>query len=308
MLSVRGTSGDMLADRRFAYASALLREGDAAAAADLFEQAIERAPAFVEAWRGLAEAREKFGDRPGAVAALEKCLELDAEDRTAARLALALLIGATAPIAPPAYVSALFDAYASTFEATLVDRLKYRTPADLAALIRSCATPPFARALDLGCGTGLMAAALGGDVGWVKGVDLSAKMLNFARRRGLYGALAQQNLLDALHEPEEPYDLIVAADVFIYLGDLAPVFAAARARLTAQGMFAFSVERHAADQGYGLTAALRFAHSEDYVRTALADAGLEIIATAPGTLRLEAGKAVDGLFFAARAHAALIER
>ncbi|MBY0423648.1 MAG: tetratricopeptide repeat protein, partial [Parvularculaceae bacterium] len=137
MLSQRGSSGDLLADRRYAYALDLMREGDFPAAASLFEQAIERAPRWVPAWRELARARLGASDRDGAVDALRRCLDLDPDDRSGASLELAHLDAAPLESAPPSYVAALFDAYADAFDAALVDRLQYRTPGKLAALIRA---------------------------------------------------------------------------------------------------------------------------------------------------------------------------
>ena len=44
--------------------------------------------------------------------------------------------------------------------------------------------------LDLGCGTGLAGAAFRPHVDWLAGVDLSPKMIEVARAKGLYDRLA----------------------------------------------------------------------------------------------------------------------
>lgn len=295
MLSVRGTSGDILADRRYAYALDLLREGDFAAAAGLFEQAIERAPRFIPAWRELARARLGAGDRIAATEALKRCLDLDPTDASGASLELARLDGAPIDAAPPAYVAALFDAYAEAFDAALVDRLQYRTPGKLAALVRTLKTPPYARAIDLGCGTGLMGAALGRDAQWLKGVDLSAEMIAAARARGLYASLEQTGLVQALREQQSPFDLIVASDVFNYIGDLGPVIDAAAARLARGGLLAFSIEKGAPDSDYVVLETLRFAHGEAYLRRLAKRSDLTVLAIEPSVLRLNGGAPVDGL-------------
>ena len=60
------SSGDLLADRRYVWAEAALAEGDAAAAADLAAQVLERAPAYGPAWLLLGRAREVLaGDEAG---------------------------------------------------------------------------------------------------------------------------------------------------------------------------------------------------------------------------------------------------
>lgn len=298
MLAVRGSSGDFLADRRYAYALDLLREGDFGAAASLFEQAIERAPRWIAAWRELARARLGADDRDGAVDALKACLDIDPSDATGASLELAHLDGVGVECAPPAYVAALFDAYAGAFEAALVDRLQYRTPGKLAALIRALKPAPYARVLDLGCGTGLMGTALGRDSQWLRGVDLSAEMIAASRKRGLYQSLEQIGLVQALREQGAPFDLIVASDVFNYIGDLAAVVDAAAERLAPGGLLAFSVERGADDVDFAVQESLRFAHGEAYLRRLASQSGFEVRAIEPTTLRLDAGKPVEGLLAA----------
>ena len=49
-------SGDLIAERRFAYAKAAGEENDWSAAAELFEQALELAPHWAAAWFALGEA------------------------------------------------------------------------------------------------------------------------------------------------------------------------------------------------------------------------------------------------------------
>lgn len=305
MLSVRGSSGDLLADRRYAYALDLLREGDFPAAASLFEQAIERAPNFMPAWRELARARIGAGDAAGAVEALKACLDLDPSDASGASLELARIEDRAIDVAPPAYVAALFDAYAAAFDAALIDRLQYRTPGKLAALIRSLKPPPYARVIDLGCGTGLMGAALrgesnGGEARWLKGVDLSAEMIAAAARRNIYTTLEQIGLVQALREQQAPYDLIVASDVFNYIGDLGPVIDVAAARLAPDGLLAFSVEKGAAERDFAVQESLRFRHSEPYLRRLAARFDLQTCAVEPSILRLDAATPVEGLLVVMR--------
>src|SRR5689334_16425429 len=90
------SSGDLLADRRYVWAEAALAEGDAAAAADLAEQVLERVPDYVPAWLLLGQAREALaGEDPAARErarhAFATALDLDPDDALGARLRLAQL-------------------------------------------------------------------------------------------------------------------------------------------------------------------------------------------------------------------------
>ena len=95
-----------------------------------------------------------------------------------------------------------------------------------------CGRPRAGRAsewtcFDLGCGTGLCGLLLrpaGRDAG---GVDLSPAMIEKARARGVYDRLEAGDLVEAMKKAPRSFDLLVAADVFIYVGDLAPTFEAA---------------------------------------------------------------------------------
>src|SRR5256714_6104794 len=154
-------------------ARAYAADGDCAAAADLFAQAVELAPGFASAWFALGEAREALGDTQGARAAFERANVADPEDRHGAALHLARL-GAADPAtaALHGYVRTLFDQYAPRFDRALAD-LNYSAPAMLRDTVTEHGTR-FGSMLDLGCGTGLAGAAFRSHVDWLVGVDLSA--------------------------------------------------------------------------------------------------------------------------------------
>ena len=222
-------SGDLIAERRFAYAKAAAEEGDWSAAAELFEQALERAPNWAAAWFALGEAREKLGDLDAAAQAFRMSLVADPADAQGAMARLALIGRGDAPGAlPQAYVARLFDDYAPRFDKHLIKNLGYRAPALIAEALSAVAPGRrFASALDLGCGTGLMGEALQGRIGHLTGVDLSAAMIAKARERGVYDRLVVGDAAAMLgREPPGAFDLIVAADALVYIGDLAPLFAA----------------------------------------------------------------------------------
>jgi len=295
------SSGNLTADRRFDYAIDLLEAGDTVAAGDLIEQALELAPDWPAGWFRLAEARAASGDIGAAIAAYRRAGDLDPADTLGARLRLARLGGIDTPAQPPAaYVRGLFDDYADRFDHALVDGLAYRAP-DLiaAALAVASGDGRFGSCLDLGCGTGLMAEALRSRVGAFVGVDLSQGMIDKARAKGLYQALLVGDLVATLRDmPAGRHDLVCAADVFCYLGDLSAAIKEAARVLRPGGLLAFSLERQLPSDpagDYYLSDSLRFRHGAAYVARLLVGVGLEIDHIDHGTLRKDRGLPIEGL-------------
>ena len=196
--------------------------------------------------------------------------------------------------APPAYVEALFDDFAERFDHQLVDMLDYHAPTVLADLLAR-RRGRFERILDLGCGTGLAAPHLERFGGHLTGVDLSAAMLAKATKRGGYDALVQGEAVAFLESHPDGFDLILAADVLIYFGDLAPVFAAAAAALAPGGLLAFSTEL-GEDDGWKLRPSARYAHGDAYIRAASAP-GFRIVERQEIPLRREATAVTLGCLY-----------
>ena len=295
------SSGDLLADRRYEYARAYFDAGDHAAAADLFLQALERAPGWLPALIGATDALVAVGRRIEAEPLLREAAERDVDGLFGASLKLAALGLAKVPDAPPeAYVRGLFDDYADRFETALVDELGYRAPwliADLIEKVRPGAT--FAKGMDLGCGTGLMAEALKGRVGHFSGCDLSPEMVARAEAGLRYQALAVAEATAFLSERTEPLDVVTAADVLVYIGAVDGLFRHVAARLAPGGLFAFTVEE-ADDGDLVLRDSLRYAHGEAHIRQVLGAAGLIVADLARGTLRYDRGAPIKGLIVVAQ--------
>jgi predicted TPR repeat methyltransferase len=290
-------AGNLIAERRFAYAKAAADDGDFAAAAELFEQTLERAPQWAAAWFELGETREKLGQLEASAEAFRMCLAADPVDVQGAAARLALVGRADTPVAlPPAYVARLFDDYAPRFDKHLTKNLGYHGPSLIAdALSEAVPGRRFASAIDLGCGTGLMGEALRGRVDRLAGIDLSAAMIAKARERGLYDRLIVGDATTALKdEPPSALDLILGADALVYIGDLAPLFAAAAAALAANGLFAFSVELFEGDR-FRLEPTMRFAHSRAYVEATAHAAGFQPLVIQPASTRRESGADTPGL-------------
>lgn len=188
------SSGDLIADRRFDFARDLQMRGDLAAAADLLQQAVELAPNFASAWFTLGEIWQQLGEADAAVAAFRKARDADPGDRHGAAMRLMRLGAEPLSAMPAGYVQSLFDQYAPRFESALLNDLNYRGPSLLfkaVLAVRNAAKKPafFKRGIDLGCGTGLGAAAFAGNVDRFIGIDLSPGMIEKARASGLYAEL-----------------------------------------------------------------------------------------------------------------------
>jgi predicted TPR repeat methyltransferase len=304
------SSGDLIADRRYQWALDLLARGDLAGAADLLTQTVELAPGFAAAWFSLGGVREKLGDREGAVAAFAQARDKDPEDRQGAGLALARLgVGEPNPAMPESYVRHLFDQYAGRYDGALTEHLRYRGPAILLEAVQHAMQdlghpPLFGDVLDLGCGTGLAGAAFRLLASRLVGVDLSPGMIAKANEKGIYDEThvggIEDFLSDAAAVDPERYDLVLAADVFVYIGDLASIFAGIRKILAPGGLLAFTVETHAED-GVKLLPTQRFAHGENYLRQRVNAAGLAVQHLARTSVRSEKGEPVDGLVAVATA-------
>lgn len=242
------------------------------------------------------EILEKLNRGTEAAAAYRRVLKQDRNDVFGAALALARLEGGKTPDrAPSAFVAALYDRYAEVFDQDLRQSLNYRAPELLLAAIRADAGDGPFDCLDLGCGTGLVGAVMAPVLKAIDGIDLSAAMVEKARQRRIYRSLTVGELTEAAARPAT-YDLVAAADVLIYLGDLAPTFAAAAAALRSGGVFAFTVEKLADEsRDYALQDSRRFAHSAAYLRRLAAAHGLSVRRIEDNWTRTENGRELPGL-------------
>jgi predicted TPR repeat methyltransferase len=294
------SSGDLIADRRFEFARDLQLKGDLAAAADLLEQAVELAPNFASAWFTLGEVRNKLGQTDLAIAAFRRAHAADPDDRHGASVWLMRLGAEALSAMPRGYVQTMFDQYAPRFEAALLGDLDYRAPELLFKAVlatRHAAKKPafFKRAIDLGCGTGLGAAAFAKEVDHFTGIDLSPKMLDQARLTGLYAELEVADMVDGLRaRADASANLVLAADALCYAAELAPVLAEARRVLTPGGLFAFTLETHGGD-GVAIGAGLRYAHAKAHVRDRVVASGLALSHLEEASPRTEDNEPVRGL-------------
>ena len=304
----------------------LARPGDALASADA---ALEAEPDSADALLHRATALAELGRRAEALAAFERLLaiapthaqawssrgsllrEMNRLDEAAQAFRQAMQHGADVPLhtyylasvgasdrppsAPAAYVQHLFDGYADEFDEHLVGQLHYQAHRSLVDGLVRWAPGPYASALDLGCGTGLCGPLVRPMVKRLTGVDLSARMLERARGLDVYDTLEHGDVVQFLGRTDEGYELLLAADVFIYVGALEAVFQGAQRTMT-RGTFCFSVELAADDVDYELLPSLRYAHSKPYLLRLAQAHGFEAIAMHGGPVREDQGVSIDGLY------------
>ena len=302
--------------------------------------------------------------------------------------------------APPEFVKQLFDDYSSNFDASL-KALSYAVPSLIAGELNIQKERITANkrgidgdktwmvALDIGCGTGLLADALTKHASIILGVDLSPGMLSKAEALNLYthlysgdmtlwlnslgtwwqsegylpnissttsSTVSVENINDDDSDGGDGYDahrrkssgsivrevssnmntahapglqplldshvrlgplLVVAADVFVYVGELSEVFKAVSTLLSNGGNFIFTTEhlhsnddssdnsgsssssssssRSSSSNEYRLQPSGRFAHSKDYLKRLARDNGLVVQSMNEVTPRVENGRPVDGL-------------
>lgn len=202
------------------------------------------------------------------------------------------------------YIQKIFDAFAEDFDQTL-EGLEYLVPQYIGDMVRSHFKKDFwqrTKYLDLGCGTGLCAQTVKPYLGLhqTTGVDLSPKMLEKAALKDLYDKLENKEIIEFLSTETSTYQLITAADVLTYFGDLRKIFEGVAKILDLGGMFVFSISDNVLnDSDYALTPSGRFVHKLDYILALLKKTGYGKVAQSRQALRNEGDKVVYGYIIAA---------
>jgi len=232
---------------------------------------------------------------------LEKILVLEPAHTLAGHM-LAALSGKNTETAPRAYIEATFDTYAGRFDRHLTEKLGYTVPKVLREMVGELVQPSkmFSSTLDLGCGTGLAGEAFRSISLQLQGVDVSANMLAKATAKGIYDRLERDEVETFLVASLGSYDLIIATDVFVYIGRLEPVFAGLKGCAAPDAMLAFSVERCSDGSDFCLRPSGRYAQSPGYIERLASDYGWQVLAHRQHGIRREEGRWIDGDLFILR--------
>jgi len=259
-----------------------------------YRQALAANPRNVGAHNNLGIILDILGRSQEAVIHYEEILKIEPENQ-GVRHILAALTGKQVQKAVPGYVVPLFDQYSDGFDVELVKHLKYTVPAKLKEAVAGCRKEwfHFEHVLDLGCGTGMCGEVFWDTATQITGVDLSSKMLGQALRKGIYEDLHNLDIVEFMENHQTFYDLFLAADVFIYVGDLDAVFRAVRQRSKPGALFAFSVE-HWEGESFWLRSSGRYAHSRRYIQRLAARYGFSLETDFSTGIRIENDKWIDG--------------
>jgi predicted TPR repeat methyltransferase len=270
-------------------------------ARDYFSKVIELEPNHATSHHNLATIYLHLNERELALAHFQTALDLQPTNQTAAHM-VAAIQGKTLPEgAPIAFTRALFDQYAYNYDEHVKKQLDYQVPSHL----RQAMAPYTGRRtswnmLDLGCGSGLCAPLFADLATKMTGVDLSPNMIEVAKQRGVYDALYCIDAISFLQKQEKSrFDLIIAADVFVYFGDLQAVFAECYRVLTSMGFFCFSIETLPETQrdDFKLMTTGRYAHRPTFVEMLLKQGHFTILQQSSAILRTQEEVPVLGHIF-----------
>jgi predicted TPR repeat methyltransferase len=269
-----------------------------------FDAALAIAPEMAIGWNNRGNTLAKMQRFEEAAASYDRALAIRPEftEATENRDFALFALGRNAR-SPAKYMRGLFDEFSSHYDDTMLEKLKYRAHLHVRAMamrVLPRLVPPW-RILDLGCGTGLVGLAFQDLAvgGRLDGIDISPRMIEAARSRGVYGDLILGDLETVLAQSGISYDLIVSADTMTHFGDLVPAFTGVAKRLEPGGFYLFASEAKAGD-GWEQTKVHRFRHSEAYLRAEASRAALEFIDIMECTLRREENEPVFGFSVALR--------
>lgn len=258
-------------------------------------------PNHAQSHHNLATAFLRQGDKTRALEHYQVALSLQPDNATAAHMVAALTGKTTVEGAPLAYTQALFDQYAYNYNQHVKEKLQYQVP----ALLRQLITPYLPsgttswKAADLGCGTGLCAPLFADAVLHIVGVDISPNMVEIARQLGVYQKLFVEDILSFLERQKNVFDLLIAADVFIYFGELITVFKACHQSLKSQGLLCFSIETQSKED-FSLQPTGRYAHRGEYIHVCAKEARFDILAEETHTLRIQDDQPIEGNIYLLR--------
>ena len=262
-----------------------------------YRRAVGLKPDFNQPYINLGRLCEILGDRDEAARCYRSAIDAGVEAETF-RHFLNATEGITTGRAPVAYARTVFDNFAAHFDHRLVADLGYRIPQILCGRVKDLCGQRSLRVLDLGCGTGLCGTQIKDVCALLAGVDVSPAMLAIAATHNLYDTLVEMDVAEyLLAAPAAAFDVVLSADVFVYIGDLAEVFGEVSRVLAPGGVFAFSIERAADERDFVLQANGRYTQSAGYIRRLAGHSGLSEVDSFEQTIRGAPGTGAPGRVF-----------
>ena len=230
-----------------------------------YESLIAIRPDYAEGHYNLGTVLKKLGEFEEAKKSFKAALKIKPNYSEAKHL-LNGLIGYTSKAPPREYVENLFNGFAGRFNDTLINKLEYKLPSIVNNIIPKLNSDKktFDRVIDLGCGTGLSGIGLKGFSGNLTGIDLSENMIAKAKKLNIYDNLVVGDIVEILNSSKDRYDLLIALDVLIYIGEAKEFFKSVKKSSNKNAYFIFSVEDKSGDS-YSLLKTSRYAHSESYI-------------------------------------------
>ncbi len=262
-----------------------------------FESLVKLVPDYVSALNNLAYANHLLGNFDQAKELYERVVHLD-PDRQSARYMYSVLSGSIENVPPQEYICELFDRFSESYDQHLVENLECSLYTTMRKIFSDTTAVKslYDHALDLGCGTGLSGEAFRSVCRYLTGVDLSGGMIARARKKKIYDELKCYDIVEFLDTATERFDLLIAADVLPYIGDLGPLFKAAASKSTDDAIFCFSCEATLQPE-WILQPSGRYAHHPDCVQKTAEETGWKILKESPTDIRKEKDTWVKGNIF-----------
>lgn len=217
----------------------------------------------------------RMGQRETSREYLRQALNINPDDRVSSYMLHAIEGDSTAETTPE-YSQNLFNNYALYYDQHMQGTLHYSIPQHITRIIHRLGLPKNTQTLDLGCGTGLTGIVLRELSKRLTGVDIAPKMLAQAKEKHIYDELVESELNEFLESNQQHYDLIVAADVLPYFGELDTLLHSVQQHLTPEGYFIFTTEISEKEPWFLQTSA-RFSHHLDYVKQLVEENQLQLI-------------------------------
>ena len=240
-------------------------QGNIQEALETLYMLVEKNPRDALLFNMLGGCFASIGDSEMAITNYQKALEFEPEYPIPKHM-LNSLTGQTSKEPPKQYVKNLFDDYAHRFNSALVNNLQYSLPFLIKELILKSNSEKFQykNVIDLGCGTGLAGKDLRDISTNLIGIDISENMASEAEKLNFYDTLIVGDIVEELNAFHDKFDLLVALDVLIYIGDVQSIFRAVYNSCKQDSLFIFSVETQD-EGGYSLLKSSRYAHSDEYI-------------------------------------------